>query len=97
MAVALTNATSFNISSINRLLNGQNEHSIQTLEGLNFFQSYLGPLSLRSPHLSQAEVLIAYHFKVLAPIEFRLGVFQAVQFGGTEPLTINVDVITGVF
>ena len=32
-----------------------------------------------------------------APIEFRRGVFQAVHCGGTEALTINVDITTGIF
>ena len=97
VAVTLTNATSFNLSSINRLMNGQYGHNRQTLEGLNFLNHLLAHCPSKSLIPVGRKFFTANHFKLLGPVEFRRGVFQAVHFGGTESLTINVDVTTGIF
>jgi PAZ domain/N-terminal domain of argonaute/Argonaute linker 1 domain len=95
--VSFSYATSFNLASIHRFMGGQHGNNIKALEGISFLNHLFAHCPSKTLIPVGRKFFTTDQVKTFAPIEFRRGVFQAVHFGGTESLTVNVDMTTGIF
>jgi hypothetical protein len=100
ISVKCNNSTSFSLGAIKQFLTKKANSSNTILEAMNF----LNHLFSVQPSESFIPVGRKYFTSNVSdikqlnkPIEFRMGLFQAVHFGGAQSLTINVDTTTGVF
>lgn len=100
ITVKLTSSTSFKLGVIKAFILKRVEMSTTVIEAITF----LNHLVAARPTETQIAMGRKFFTNLAAdtkqfdgPIEFRRGLFQAVHFGGTTSLTLNVDVTTAVF
>lgn len=95
----LKNATTFSLGIIKQYIMKKAKTTTMVLEAMNF----LNHLVSVGPTLSLIPVGRKFFtdsdadIRKFEIIEFRKGLFQAVHFGGSNSLTLNVDITTGVF
>jgi eukaryotic translation initiation factor 2C len=93
----LKSTTTFTLGIIKDFLQKRAKSNSGVLEAINF----LNHLFSVTPTLSLIPVARKFFTQDIAGkinlLEFRRGLFQSIQFGGQQSLSINVDVTTGIF
>lgn len=106
LRVSFTYATEFSLSDLTAYINKQKANSTEVVQCIMFLNQIMADTFTRSDrfmavgrkyfptHDDQNEISRPDPMSLL---EFRRGFYQAVHWGGTKGLTINVNVTTGIF
>jgi hypothetical protein len=99
--VNLTSSTSFSLGILKTFISKRTEMSTVVLEAITFLNHLFAATPTQSLICVGRKFFTPYESDIHQlrgeVIEFRTGLFQAVHFGGTTSLTLNIDITTAVF
>jgi len=106
LRVNFTYATEFSLANLSAYIQGRTGNSTEIIQGMLFLNQVIADSLTRSQSItvmgrkyfsteeSEIDIMRINDHSLL---EFRRGFYQAVHWGGTSGLTINVNVTTGIF
>jgi len=106
LRVTFTYATEFALSDLTAYINKQTANSTEVLQCLMFLNQVIADTFTKSTHFmavgrkyfpTQDDPNEISRPDAMSLLEFRRGFYQAVHWGGTKGLTVNVNVTTGIF